>query len=242
MLESLTQLATPAPAPDERERDALIVFYRKFVHSLVGKMIKVLNLPSESYDEYVAAGYLGLVEAAERFKPESGKDFKRFAGFRIRGAIIDSIRTHSHITGKAYRVAKALEASHNLQEELLSEERGKPQTPAKLASLLDFAAKSALSYRLSYSEIEEQLSEREAPEANPEQSLQRRQDIKKCRELLATLPPKVRIVLEDYYLNGKSFKQIVAERRGMSKSWVSRLHARGLELLKQKWLTAETEE
>ena len=47
----------------------------------------------------------------------------------------------------------------------------------------------------------------------------------RLREALTKLPPKNRQVLEDYYFRDETLESI-GERLGLSKSWVSRLHAR----------------
>ena len=43
-------------------------------------------------EELARAGALGLVEAAQRYSPERGIPFQRFAARRVRGAMIDSVR------------------------------------------------------------------------------------------------------------------------------------------------------
>lgn len=48
--------------------------------------------PSVDFDDLVGAGNLGLVEAARRYNPSRGAPFGAFAGHRIRGAIMDSLR------------------------------------------------------------------------------------------------------------------------------------------------------
>lgn len=46
--------------------------------------------------DLIGAGYVGLMQAAERYNPASGKNFSAFAWFRIRGAIIDSQKRRSY--------------------------------------------------------------------------------------------------------------------------------------------------
>ena len=43
------------------------------------------------------------------------------------------------------------------------------------------------------------------------------------------------MILEEYYFNEKSFSEIMEEYAGMSKGWVSRLHTRGLAMLKKRY-------
>lgn len=46
--------------------------------------------------DLIGAGHVGLMQAAERYSPASGKNFSAFAWFRIRGAIIDSQKRRTY--------------------------------------------------------------------------------------------------------------------------------------------------
>jgi len=227
--------------PSSEARDGLVAGYKRYVNHIVGALIKALNLPQELFDDFVAAGYLGLVEAASRFDFESGSDFKSYAYLRIRGAVIDSIRETSELSGRAYRFSKALQAAQELRERLITDRAAEVETKDeqdKLASVLEYAAKGALAFRLSLYEAESEVTAIEDESANPETNMENREELGKLRELIKDLPLKERIVLEGYYLQEKSFSQIAAENEGMSKSWVSRLHDRGLSLLKELYVAS----
>lgn len=231
------------PAIQQDRRDSLIVEYQQYVHYVVGYLIDSMNLPPQFHDDFVSAGYLGLVEAAERFDFDSGRPFKNFAFLRIRGAVIDSIRDSSDLTGKAYRYAKALRAADAMRDEILAGTESAPSSPdQKLGSVLDYAAKSIMAFRLTLSECEDRLSTGGNFGEDPEVQLEQKQRSEKFRALIATLPPKERLVIEEYYFNDKSFVQIAQENAGLSKSWVSRLHVRALERLHQSCSAAGLEQ
>jgi RNA polymerase sigma factor for flagellar operon FliA len=59
----------------------------------------------------------------------------------------------------------------------------------------------------------------------------------KLRGALSRLPTKNRQVLESYYFEEKTLESIGA-RLGLSKSWVSRLHAKSLDLLREAMVEA----
>src|SRR5204863_8867768 len=51
------------------------------------------RLPSHvSFDDLVHAGILGLIDAVDKFDPAKNVQLKSYASFRIRGAILDSLR------------------------------------------------------------------------------------------------------------------------------------------------------
>ncbi len=224
-------------------RDALILEYQEYVHYVVGYLIQSMGLPAQFFDDFVSAGYLGLVEAAQRFDFDSGRPFKNFAFLRIRGAIIDSIRECSELTGKAYRYARALRAAEELRQELTCDIDSQSlsdsnNSQGRLASVLDYAAKSIMAFRLTLGECENKISTRDAYGENPEVLLGQKQHEREFRSLVATLPQKERLVIEEYYFNDKSFAEIAEEHAGLSKSWISRLHARALQRLQERYRAA----
>lgn len=225
-------------------RDALIEEYQEYVHYVVGYLIQSMGLPVQFFEEFVSAGYLGLVEAAERFDFESGHPFKNFAFLRIRGAIIDSIRECSELSGKAYRYARALRAADELRQTLVGdggEQHRDGGREASLSTLLDYAAKSVMAFRLTLGECENKISTRDAYGEDPETLLGQKQHARIFRSMVATLPAKERLVIEEYYFHDKSFAEIAAQHAGLSKSWVSRLHSRALQHLQEKYFSACSE-
>lgn len=215
-------------------RDGLIVGYRSYVEHLVGQLMRVLRLPQNARDEFIAAGYLGLVEAAERFKFDSGADFKTFAYLRIRGAVIDSIRQNSALSTSSYRFARAFKAAQILREEDAHSGSLRSQNGQQAISrVLDYAAKGGLAFRLSYHDLEKELGSEKDAKLDPEQSLQHRQQLGLMVKYLKKLPLKERKVIEYYYFNDLTFDEIAVKRLKVSKSWVSRLHDRALSRLKE---------
>ena len=68
----------------------------------------------EEIDELVSAGTIGLIQSAERFNPETGLAFSTFALPRIRGAILDDLRTRGFFPRKRHDLkAVDLEAAEN---------------------------------------------------------------------------------------------------------------------------------
>lgn len=224
-----------APATQQR-RDDLIAEYREFVHHIVGYLVRKMRLPVESFDEFVSAGYLGLVEAADRFDFSSNREFRSFAFLRIRGAIIDSIRECADLTGRAYRIARALNAAQSIREGY--EELQATSPGDRLADILEFAARGALTYRLSMAEAAEEPISTDSGLDDPEAIALHRDQGRLLRRVVTKLPPRERLIVEEYYFKDKSFQQIARENPDLSKSWISRLHTRAvgrlLTLLKEE--------
>src|SRR5256885_17062497 len=81
------------------ERDTLIAQHLSLVQSIAGKLKRSLGRAID-FEDLVGYGSKGLVEAAERFDPRQGAPFTTFAYYRIRGAMLDGLRTMAGTPGR----------------------------------------------------------------------------------------------------------------------------------------------
>ena len=73
-------------------REELLVKYLPLVKYVAGKMM--FTLPTcVDYNDLLSAGVMGLIGALERFNPDQGVKFETFVLPRIKGAILDELRT-----------------------------------------------------------------------------------------------------------------------------------------------------
>lgn len=220
----------------KENRDALIENYHPFVVKIARKQIQRLNLSLELEDDLVAAGYLGLVEAADRFNADDNNDFEAWAYIRIKGAIIDCLR-EQHLSRRAYQYSKALKAANNLENE---NEREKTQGSIGLKQVLSYLAGGAVAFKLSLSDMEDrQISDSKTN--TPEKELEIKQNTNEIKKLISILKPKEKLVIEGYYFNDKSFSDIARENEDLSKSWISRIHKKALRKLEAEFLSGKYE-
>lgn len=73
---------------DRAARARLIEAYQP----LVFKVVMDLRLPPAYLMDMIQEGTVGLIEAVERFEPERGFRFPTYAGYRIRGAVLNALR------------------------------------------------------------------------------------------------------------------------------------------------------
>src|SRR5215831_15232385 len=86
----------------EAERSRLVDENLAYVRALAAQIKE--QLPAEiEYQELVAYGTQGLLEAARRFDPRGGATFSTYAYYRIRGAIFDGLRQMGWLSRGAYR-------------------------------------------------------------------------------------------------------------------------------------------
>ena len=144
-------MATTARASD------LVVAYSPLVKFVAGRL--GAGLPSHVEDaDLISYGLMGLIGAIERFEPERGIKFETFAMTRIRGAIIDELRSLDWVPRSVRSRAREIEAAqakleHELQRapteaELAAKARPHRGGTADLAAgdrqLLDLRARRAL--------------------------------------------------------------------------------------------------
>jgi RNA polymerase sigma factor for flagellar operon FliA len=211
----------------------LITTYYGFVETVVVRLMRAMGLPFALKDEFMSAGALGLVEAAGRFKPERGTPFRIFAFLRIRGAVIDHIRSSCELSGEAYRMFRSLAAAQELREiELDNHGTVSPfaSKAHKAGRAIEYLSKTALAFSLYGTPPEATPTAAETPE----QELEKKQSSKQIHDFVATLPAKERIIIEQHYFHDRSLVEIADNYAGLSKSWVSRLHDRALGLLREK--------
>jgi RNA polymerase sigma factor FliA len=74
-----------------KKRDELVLSHLTEVHFIARRIHKGLPV-FVLLEDLVHSGVLGLLEATQRYDPTKNVKFKTFAKFRIRGAILDSLR------------------------------------------------------------------------------------------------------------------------------------------------------
>ena len=210
--------------------------YQRNVEKMVEVFVRRLALSQETREELMASAYLGLVEAAGRYDRTTGTEFGVYARLRIRGAIVDSLRAASGLSGRSYRLAKLLQTVQALREQDAAEGMLEVDlnTRDRLGSVLEHAAHGAVAFRISLEEVPEEAFECAKPEQNPELEFEKREFQQKFYQILETFPKKERLVLEQIYLNDRTVSEVAEEQAGMSKSWVSKLHAKGLKRLRAR--------
>ena len=120
----------------EREvRDQLVLAYSPIVKHVAGRIASRMP-PHVDLADLVAYGLAGLIEAVERYDPARGVKFESFAGLRIRGAIIDAMRSLDWVPRAVRDEAREFERT---SADLLVRLQRLP-TDAELAAALDIDA------------------------------------------------------------------------------------------------------
>src|SRR5438128_8746813 len=87
--------------------------YAPLVKYVVGRM--VVSLPGLINNEDILSyGTIGLVQAVDRFDPGVGVKFETYAIQRIRGSILDAIRSLQPLSRDTYRRAREIEQAYDV--------------------------------------------------------------------------------------------------------------------------------
>lgn len=209
------------------ERDWLIEKHKPIVYFLAKKISQSLPFTTD-IEDLVAYGQLGLVEASERFDPSRGNNFSTFAHYRIRGAIYDGLREMGIISrSRTHRFAAnandvlmtevddtSIEAGASVSDEIKTVEN-------LIDSLIPI-------YFLSLDN--EETKEIQDETAFSAADIENRDLINKVRATIEELEPEEGELLKKLYFKNVLMKDL-ASQMGVTKSWVSRLHARAIKHL-----------
>ena len=196
-----------------------------------------LDVPLEDLQSY---GHEGLLQAARRFDESRGVPFRRWANLRIRGAILDGVRSYGNVPRRVYAQIRALQASDALQDARVEDDAARPApgTPEDADQVLTgylraMATAMAVQFLASPQgdELDRVIDDDES--ASPENLAERKELVMQLRDLLGTLPDNERTLLERYYFEDVTLEEAGREL-GLSKSWASRLHARAIETLEKR--------
>lgn len=196
-------------------------------------------------EELARAGALGLVEAARRYDGARGVPFERFAAQRIRGAILDAVRSSDWAPRSVRTLARTLEQTN----QQLASALGRPPTleemaaamattPDEVARLQDRIHRSvvlALDHHLADGDDEggQTLADTVTDSGlEPSETLEQRELHSYVRDAVHLLPERHRLVIIGYFLEGRSSGEL-ARFLGITESRVSQLRSEALTNLRE---------
>lgn len=191
------------------------------------------------FDDLVALGRAGLVEAASRYDASRGAAFSTFAWYRVQGSIIDGLRRQTTLPRRIWVKLLALRATSDYLETQSQRERGAAGQGTTSASTAESLAKvkEAISairtmYLTSLEAAREKGFDAVDPEMTAEGTLYTKQRAAVLRKALDSIPEREKSLLIKHYWEGKSLLDAGLEL-GISKSWASRMHAQAVDRLRQ---------
>lgn len=197
-------------------------------------------------EELVRAGVLGLVQAAHRYDAGKGVAFNHYAAQRIRGAILDAVRSTDWAPRSVRRAGRTLEAA----SDKLANDLGRVPTSPELAAELgiSLAELADLQHQLARSVVfglEMVVSEVEGddedvllkgtlpdPGHGPDEELVNREMHAYLRDAVDVLPERHRTVIRGYFFEGRSSEELAGEL-GVTVSRVSQLRTEAFAMIRE---------
>jgi len=226
---------------DERARERLVVAYSPLVKYVAGRM--AAGLPSHVEEaDLISYGLLGLIGAIERYEPEREIKFETFAVSRIKGAIIDELRSLDWVPRSVRARARDIEKAHtklenNLHRVPSEEEMAKEldMTEDELRDgLLQIANSSILALDDLWTVADPaggQISLldtiRDPNATDPQAEIDAAELKDRLAEAIESLPDRERLVVALYYYENLTLREI-GEVLGVTESRVSQLHTKAV--------------
>jgi RNA polymerase sigma factor for flagellar operon FliA len=232
------------PLHDWRDSNELVVKLLPLVKRVALQMRGRLPAHVE-LDDLVSDGTLGLIDAVRKFDPARGVTIESYARYRIRGAILDSLRDQDHASRDMRRRIKKVESTCQDLERRL----GRPAEDAEVARAMGLslarwyervAELQRLGFEGSGSKIPQEFNRRvdeetlpAAPGESPFDLCYHREQGDLILEALGCLNERERLIITLYYKDTLTMKQI-GSRLGIDESRVSQLHAGALLRLRRR--------
>ncbi|MCM1009434.1 MAG: FliA/WhiG family RNA polymerase sigma factor [Fusobacterium sp.] len=225
---------------DKAVRDALICQYIYLIRYVVGR-IKMTLPNGVSAEDIAGYGVEGLINAIERFSVDKNTKFETYALIRIRGTILDRIRSEDFLPRSVRsKLKKIKQAQEDLKQEL-----GRMPTSREVAEYLDMEVDKVIqlmSEDVTVSSIyDKQGSSDDSLEVidtiqdehgrTPYEVAEEKNVKQELENALKRLPERERNIMVLYYQENMTLKEI-GQMLGMSESRVCQLHAQSIVKLK----------
>ncbi len=184
------------------------------------------------------AGVLGLLDAADKFDRDKGVRFRTYAELRIRGAILDSLRSLDWVPRSLRRLKRLLQNA----ESRLEGQLGRKPSDEEVAAVMKVSPADlrAARERVRRSEIASGTSESfdrvvaltiDPSASDPQELLERRELEELLAHAIERLPARERLVLALYYHEELTMKE-VGRVLGVNESRVSQIHSKAVKKLR----------
>lgn len=240
----------PLPAING-EREKLLLEHLPVVRYLARRIHE--RLPQHvDVEDLVSAGVVGLMDAFEKFDPAKEVQFRSYAQFRIRGAILDSLRTLDWGPRELRRKGRAVEEAIRM----LTARLGRPPAETEIATEMGLGLDKyqqllgelkGLEIGTLHMERNEESGEEElayVPGRADEDPLFRclRGELQeRLADAISNLPERERIVMTLYYYEEMTMREI-GGALGVVESRVSQIHSSAVMRLRAALRDLATEE
>ncbi len=236
-MQNLLKSYTSGPKQGRTEMDEAVRKYAPMVLRVVRQVSE--RMPSSVDREYLfSAGMVGLLDALAKYDSKRGIAFEAYARIRVKGAVLDELRSLDHLTRSMRRRSRSVRESRNELEKT----NGEPVSDS------DVAAATGLTLE----EVQNSRSRRAPPEVidpnaldtlalsalwqqpvSAVDNMEWEEHVRMLSRALAELPERNRLVIGLYY-EAELTLQEIGEVLGVTQSRISQILRKTVEMLREK--------
>lgn len=227
------------------KRNELILTYTPLIKYIAARLAS--RLPAQvCLDDLISCGIIGLIDAINKFDLSKNVQFKTYAEFRIKGAMLDELRALDWVPRSVRRKTTDLEKTYADLEKKM----GRPATDEEVAHAMsipldDFYRLLDETKSVTFMDIEflrQKSTEANDPTLADTLALDDRDpftaiNISQIRDLIASaiseLPEKEKLTVSLYYQDELTMKEI-GEVLGYTESRISQMHSKAMLRLRAK--------
>lgn len=228
--------AKPARSKDFIRRDELVLTHLPLVTAIAARIRESLPVHVD-LDDLVHSGIVGLLDAAAKYKSDTQVQFTTYARYRVRGAILDSLRDLDCVSRDLRRRQRQMEqVTRDLTDQL-----DRPPTDTEIAEGMQLGARRWRALQIELNNLnrasaqaqKQENSETPALEPpcpanmHPDRMFARLDVIARLKSAASSLPKRYQQVISLYYESEMNMKDIGVEL-GVKESRVSQIHKAAL--------------
>lgn len=232
---------------DSLTRKEKILYFLGFVRALARRLQHKLPENVE-LDDLISAGNLGLINAVDKFDPRKNVKFRVYAEFRIKGSMLDELRTFDWVPRSLRRKAAMIRETYRQLEAKLK----RPATDEEVAEYLDISLEdfSKMLNQINYSiplkleaiggqdsnddgslSIFDVLEDLSTPD--PVELIDLKESSEKLEKIVSELPEKERLVINLYYRQSLTMKEI-GNLLNLTESRISQIHSKTIKKIRAR--------
>jgi RNA polymerase sigma factor for flagellar operon FliA len=232
---------------DERARERLVVAYSPLVKYVSGRMASGLPAHVDEGD-LISYGLVGLINAIERFEPEREIKFETYALTRVRGAILDELRSLDWVPRSVRARARQIERANAKLEHQLQRAPTDDEMAAELelsvaefqAALLQISTSTVAALDELWTvgdssgdqvSLLDTLTDENAPD--PAAVIHETELKERMAAAISRLPEREKLVIALYYYENLTLREI-GEVLSVTESRVSQLHTKAVLRLRSR--------
>ena len=222
------------------EKNDLLTEHMPLVKRLAHHM-KAKLPPSVEVDDLIQAGMIGLLDAISRYEETHGAQFETYAVLRIRGAMLDELRSSDWLPRSMRQNMRKIEAAMSALQQKLghapSESEVAKSLKLSLSEYQDMLSDGGGHQLVYYEDFhgdegsDSFLDRYAVDDADPLRSLMDGDFRQAVIDAIDALPPREKILMGLYYEEELNLKEIGAVM-GVSESRVSQLHTQAVARLR----------